>query len=367
MSCCPKVIWIDNTIPPTSYIWMKTDLNNKLIGVYEYIKNKWTEIDLDLLLAKQYYSRQEIDILIKYVEQEILRKIAYGEYDIEQITVDSKLDLFSKNPVQNSVVTEALLKKQDKIADLAQIRENALYGRAAYIKPGDGIPKEDLEASISRNLTILAENIDKLENLIDTFSREQVLELISDFITRSVDDLENYYTKAQVDSKLSEKQDTLVSGENIKTINGTSILGEGDLHVITSLAEAEDDPEHRLVTDAEKEVWNSKADVSIGTTEYWNNRIGYIPDAGKIIIYTDYRTENVNGNIINIPGIKIGSGNGFVQDLAFVGDDVRDDLLAHIRNTDVHVTVEDKDRWNNKLNVTDSHEVVNENLIFNRN
>jgi hypothetical protein len=30
---------------------------------------------------------------------------------------------------------------------------------------------------------------------------------------------------------LATKQDTLVSGENIKTINGESILGEGDLTV----------------------------------------------------------------------------------------------------------------------------------------
>ena len=34
------------------------------------------------------------------------------------------------------------------------------------------------------------------------------------------------------DKSLSDKQDTLVSGVNIKTINGNSLLGSGDL-VIT--------------------------------------------------------------------------------------------------------------------------------------
>ena len=42
-------------------------------------------------------------------------------------------------------------------------------------------------------------------------------------------DADNYYTKNEVDTELSGKQDTLVSGTNIKTVGGTSILGTGDI------------------------------------------------------------------------------------------------------------------------------------------
>ena len=45
-------------------------------------------------------------------------------------------------------------------------------------------------------------------------------------------DLSDYYTKAEVESlipDISAKQDVLVSATNIKTINGESILGSGDL------------------------------------------------------------------------------------------------------------------------------------------
>lgn len=42
-------------------------------------------------------------------------------------------------------------------------------------------------------------------------------------------DMSNYYTKSQVDTKVSGKQDTLVSGTNIKTVNGTSLLGSGNI------------------------------------------------------------------------------------------------------------------------------------------
>ena len=38
-----------------------------------------------------------------------------------------------------------------------------------------------------------------------------------------------YYTKGQVDTSLGAKQDTLVSGTSIKTINSTSLLGAGDI------------------------------------------------------------------------------------------------------------------------------------------
>lgn len=44
-------------------------------------------------------------------------------------------------------------------------------------------------------------------------------------------DLSNYYTKQQTDTLLGEKQPTLVSGTNIKTINNESILGEGNLDI----------------------------------------------------------------------------------------------------------------------------------------
>ena len=83
---------------------------------------------------------------------------------------------------------------------------------------------------------------------LETYSKEQVDALISSgtgdlsdyytkaevdsLITNSGADLSNYYTKAEVNNlipDISTKQDVLVSGTSIKTINGESILGSGDL------------------------------------------------------------------------------------------------------------------------------------------
>ena len=43
--------------------------------------------------------------------------------------------------------------------------------------------------------------------------------------------LSNYYTKGETDTLLGEKQPTLVSGTNIKTINNESLLGEGNIDI----------------------------------------------------------------------------------------------------------------------------------------
>lgn len=108
------------------------------------------------------------------------------------------------------------------------------------------------------------------------------------------------------------------------------------------------------------------------TTENWNNTRGFVPLAGEVIIYTDYKSIEVNGVTKYIPGIKIGTGNAYVQDLAFVDDDLRDKLITHIENADLHTTLAEKAFWNNKVNIDDSyeliyHELEDETLIFNRN
>lgn len=41
----------------------------------------------------------------------------------------------------------------------------------------------------------------------------------------------NVYNKTEIDTTLNGKQDSLVSGTNIKTINGNSVLGEGNIEI----------------------------------------------------------------------------------------------------------------------------------------
>ena len=107
--------------------------------------------------------------------------------------------------------------------------------------------------------------------------------------------------------------------------------------------------------------------VYSGSTAYWNSQVGYIPSAGEIIVYTDYQTITEGGQTVNVPGIKVGSGNAYVQDLAFLNEGDSEALLSHINNNDIHITPAERAKWNRKLNVLDFAEVEDELLTFNRN
>lgn len=122
-----------------------------------------------------------------------------------------------------------------------------------------------------------------------------------------------------------------------------------------------------LMSAADKLKIDTLQEVQYATTDFWDSCRGYIPNRGQIIVYSDHATIERNGQQVKVPGIKIGSGNGYIQDLPFVGDEIVNELMLHINNNNIHVTPEEKAYWNNKLNVTDAHEVVNGTLIFNRN
>ena len=102
------------------------------------------------------------------------------------------------------------------------------------------------------------------------------------------------------------------------------------------------------------------------TTENWNALRGFIPYAGEIIIYDDWKRKEVDGKTVYIQGVKIGTGNAYVQDLAFCNDIDTEDIIQRITNLGVLPSSADKLRWDNKLSVRDTQEVIDETLIFRR-
>ena len=81
---------------------------------------------------------------------------------------------------------------------------------------------------------------------------------------------------------------------------------------------------------------NSRIQQKRDSTEGWNNARGFIPLEGEIIIYNDYKVMNkvIDGEerTVQIPGIKIGDGRTYVQDLPFIDEELRDKLMTHIEN-----------------------------------
>ena len=117
---------------------------------------------------------------------------------------------------------------------------------------------------------------------------------------------------------------------------------------------------------------NTRIKAKRDTTANWNHASGFIPLEGEIIVYIDYEVDSEG---TKIPAFKVGDGRAYVQDLPFVSDDIRRDLINHINNRDTHVTLSEKEFWNNKVNIDDSVEqttsegysLQDDTLIFNRN
>lgn len=51
-----------------------------------------------------------------------------------------------------------------------------------------------------------------------------------------------------------------------------------------------------------------------------------------LVVYTDYQSYEEEGQIIYVPGFKIGNGNTYLLDLPFVGEADSRLLQEHIEN-----------------------------------
>lgn len=92
------------------------------------------------------------------------------------------------------------------------------------------------------------------------------------------------------------------------------------------------------------------------TVSGWNGQPSLESEKDVLYIYTDYGTDS-QGN--DVPGIKIGDGKAYLIDLPFI------DALAveHRNNSDIHVTAQQKEFWNNKVRCYYS-ELYNERVVF---
>lgn len=95
--------------------------------------------------------------------------------------------------------------------------------------------------------------------------------------------------------------------------------------------------------------------VSENTTAGWDVTPTYVPKYGEICLYSD------TGRI------KIGDGVVPIVDLPFVGAQdtttIMDALQEHTSNNTIHITSEEREFWNAKLNYTTDGET----LVFTRN
>ena len=135
---------------------------------------------------------------------------------ISKDDVDAELSETSTNPIQNKAVEEALAdlanavgiflaEKQPIISDLEAIRDGATKGATA-------LQSSDVDSEVSETST------NPVQNKVVAGALNEIVGLLES-------------TLLIIGGRFDSKQDTLVSGENIKTVNGESILGEGNITI----------------------------------------------------------------------------------------------------------------------------------------
>ena len=156
--------------------------------------------------------------------------------------------------------------------------------------------------------------------------------------------------------------------------------------------------------------------IHYDTTENWNSKPLLVGKRSHIYVYSDYKVEEIDGETVYIPAIKIGDGNSYLIDMPFVtnggsgniivktseewarepelvsqkgsiyvymdendvkfkiGDDTTyvvdlpfatpstKEFEEHVQNSNVHVTPEEKEFWNNKwsgyLDMTEGERLI---------
>lgn len=105
--------------------------------------------------------------------------------------------------------------------------------------------------------------------------------------------LQSYLLKGEFNEEMTKKQDNLVSGVNIKTINGNDVLGEGDL-LLSNSVELTQDEYNELVANGQVDdrtiymITDAAVNVPYATynemTEYVDDVLGQIDEIMKDII-----------------------------------------------------------------------------------
>ena len=131
-----------------------------------------------------------------------------GNVSIPVITVDSAISKTSTNPVQNKVISTALDTKQNKL--------NSSYSLFSF---------ED-----SSTTTAIKYGSTLVSSSLITSTQTGGIGLDVSFGNITSDSTKAVMGKT-IYTELSKKQDKLVSGTSIKTINNTSILGSGNISI----------------------------------------------------------------------------------------------------------------------------------------
>ena len=263
------------------------------------------------------------------------------------IAVDNSLSTTSTNPVQNKVITEALNGKASqsdiptKVSELTNDSDFQTASQVATAISGINVPTK----------------VSQLENDSDFQTGTQVSNSIatatSGLATKAElngkQDKGDYATTAQ----LNGKQDTLVSGTNIKTVNGESLLGEGNIliksiNVDSALSTTSENPvQNKVITNKvntiEQSITNLSGTIPTKVSDLTNDS-GYITNAALTDLATKEEVSAKQDTLVSGTNIKTINGNSILGEGNIVieggggGDSPTPDVIINVGNNSYTTT-----------------------------
>ena len=194
--------------------------------------------------------------------------------------------------------------------DLAKMKDGVLFFQISYSVADESYSDGLFNNTIAGNTNYYINLNNSGEN--DYYTKEEIDEKLDAIIAGGEIDLSNYYKKSEVDnllnakannSELTGKQDTLISGVNIKTINNQSILGGGNIEIQASTGE----------TDLSDYYTKEETDSTFATISQMENKVDKVE--GKSLIddeeiqrlstLTNYDDSTINEQIATFNSSKL--------------------------------------------------------------
>lgn len=186
---------------------------------YLYVNGKWEEIgkykaDVDLTpylkssdAASTYATKQELAGETSEREQAITNLTA---------TVQGKLDTTTYNEEKATFALKTEIPDTSNLATKSELSEG-LAGKANTSDLNNYLTTDNAQSTYATK-SELGEKLD-----VETYNTDKATFALK----TELPDTSNFATTEQ----LNAKQDTLISGTNIKTVNGNSLLGSGDITI----------------------------------------------------------------------------------------------------------------------------------------
>lgn len=194
--------------------------------------------------------------------------------------------------------------------DLSKMKDGVLFFNISYSVADESYSDGLFNNVIASNTNYYISLNNSGEN--DYYTKEEIDQKLDEITVGGEIDLSNYYKKSEVDnllnakadkSELTGKQDTLISGVNVKTINNQSILGSGNIEIQASTGE----------TDLSDYYTKEETDSTFATVSQMENKVDKIE--GKSLIsdeeiqrlstLTNYDDSTIKGEIEELNSSKL--------------------------------------------------------------